>query len=339
MTHELKNIIEVYESAKKAGLRSVMATVVALDGSSYRKPGVRMLVLENGTMEGAVSGGCVEKEISRQAQSVFNSGLPRIMVYDGRYRLGCEGILYILLEPFSPSIALINAFQRNLLDREPVELTSTFAKQEEESKGFGSKLQIGNEVFSFHPDNAPDDSLDTFRQTLPPAIRLYVIGAEHDAVILTTLAARLGMEVFVVVNPREEKEKGNFPGATGLLAVTPESFPSKDTDEETAVVLMNHNYSKDLQFLMRLQNGEQFYTGILGPVKRREELLNDLLEHCPDTDISFLDKIHGPAGIDIGAVTPQEIAISILGEILSVHRGRIPVKLKDKKGSVHSPSA
>ncbi len=339
MTHELKNIIEVFEAAKKSGLRGVLATVVALDGSSYRKPGVRMLVLENGVMEGAVSGGCVEKEISRQAGSVFSNGIPRIMVYDGRYRLGCEGILYILLEPFSPEKALIEAFRKNLEDREPMEITSTFVKQEQEGAGFGSTIQIGNYTLPFHPDFSPEDSLHTFTQTLPPSIRLYVIGAEHDAVILTDLAAKMGMEVWVVVDPREEKEVSNFPGASGFLALSPESFPAKDTDEETAVVLMNHNYSKDLQFLMRLQMGKQFYTGILGPVKRREELLNDLLEHCPDTEEVFLEKVHGPAGIDIGAETPQEIAVSILGEILSVHRGRTPIKLKDKKGSVHSPSA
>jgi xanthine/CO dehydrogenase XdhC/CoxF family maturation factor len=339
MTHELRSILEVFESAEKTGLRAVMATVVALEGSSYRKPGVRMLVLENGIMEGAVSGGCVEKEISRQAESVFSNENPRVMVYDGRYRLGCEGVLYILLEPLSPSAALLDAFRNNLAERNPMELTSYYVKKEHEGPGFGSTLRIGDEIFPFHRDRSPDDSLTRFEQKLPPAIRLYVIGGEHDAVILTALASKLGMEVFVVVDPREEKEVQNFPGASGFLGVTPESFPKEEVDGETAVVLMNHSYSKDLQFLIQLQNGTQFYTGLLGPVKRREELLNDLLEHCPETEYNFLDRVHGPAGIDIGAETPQEIAVSILGEILSVHRARTPVKLKDKKGSIHSPSA
>ena len=102
MIHELKKIFQVHETSAKASLKSVLATVVALDGSSYRKPGVRMLILENGYTVGAVSGGCVEKEIVRQTASVFSSGEAKIMTYDGRYRLGCEGILYILLEPFDP---------------------------------------------------------------------------------------------------------------------------------------------------------------------------------------------------------------------------------------------
>ena len=95
MTHELKAIFEQIEKVQQAGVKGVLASVVALKGSSYRRPGVRMLLLENGIMVGAVSGGCVEKEIIRQADSVFQSGVPKVMVYDGRYRLGCEGILAI----------------------------------------------------------------------------------------------------------------------------------------------------------------------------------------------------------------------------------------------------
>ena len=110
MTHEFKQIIKAYFDAKSKGLKSVLATVVALDGSSYRKPGVRMLILENDTMIGAVSGGCVEKDILRQAQSVFQSGQAKMMTYDGRFRLGCEGVLYILIEPFEPNEDCIISF-------------------------------------------------------------------------------------------------------------------------------------------------------------------------------------------------------------------------------------
>ena len=92
MTHELKKLVQAFTDAKERGLKSVLVTVVALDGSSYRKPGVRMLVLENGKMIGAVSGGCVEKEILIQSQSVFESTISKVMTYDGRYRLGCEGV-------------------------------------------------------------------------------------------------------------------------------------------------------------------------------------------------------------------------------------------------------
>ena len=109
MTHELKILMQGYLNARHIGLECVMATVVALDGSSYRRPGVRMLITENGQMTGAVSGGCVEKELLKQADSVFRTGNPKMMTYDGRYRLGCEGTLYILIERFSPSAEMVKA--------------------------------------------------------------------------------------------------------------------------------------------------------------------------------------------------------------------------------------
>ena len=93
MTHEFKYIVNQAYKNQQNGFKNVLATVVYLEGSSYRKPGVRMLIAENGEITGAVSGGCVEKEVVRRAQSIFASGVPKVITYDGRYRLGCEGIL------------------------------------------------------------------------------------------------------------------------------------------------------------------------------------------------------------------------------------------------------
>ena len=103
MTHELIHILQNALINQKLGLKSVLASVVHLKGSSYRKPGVKMLICENGNRIGAVSGGCVENEIQRRAKSVLKTGTPKIIVYDGRYRMGCEGILHILIEPFQVS--------------------------------------------------------------------------------------------------------------------------------------------------------------------------------------------------------------------------------------------
>ncbi|NNK19719.1 MAG: XdhC family protein [Flavobacteriaceae bacterium] len=339
MTHELKKIFEVYQAAKKANIKAVLATVVALEGSSYRKPGVRMLILENGTNEGAVSGGCVEKEICRQAEEVFSSGEARVMTYDGRFRLGCEGILYILLEPFTPSDEVLKAFGNVVKKRVMFSLDSFFVQKEEVNGNFGSVIELNGQRYSLNSSQQPDTSLTRFSQALDPSIQLFIIGSEHDAVTLSTSASQLGMEVVVVANPSEEKALANFPGAAEFLPVLPEVFPSERVDNNSAVILMNHSYSKDLQYLIRLHKTTPFYIGILGPYKRREDLLNALLEHAPDVEDDFMESIHGPAGIDIGAVTPQEISISILSEVLMVHRERTPLKLKDKKGAIHSPSA
>jgi len=338
MTHEFKKIIQVYESSAKASIRAVLATVVALEGSSYRKPGVRMLILENGSMVGAVSGGCVEKEIVRQTESVFKSGEAKVMTYDGRYRLGCEGVLYILLEPFKPKPAAIKRFWEYVAHRIAVKIECSYKQKDMVHSNFGSCLIFGEDRFSLHGAHKPDPAFSLFSQTMEPGIQLFIIGAEHDAVQLSSLATGIGMEVIIVANHTEEKSSDHFPGSERLLAITPESFPTSEIDEQTAIVLMNHSYAKDLQYLMTLKACKPFYLGLLGPFKRREDLLNAFLEQCPETEDSFLECIHGPAGLDIGAVTPQEIAIAILAEILMVARDRIPVKLRDKKGSIHSTS-
>ena len=129
MTHEFKDIVEAHLKAKKDGLKTVLASVVALDGSSYRKPGVRMLIIENNEMIGAVSGGCVEKDILRHSQSIFLDGQSKMMTYDGRYRLGCEGILYILLEEFKPKESFFDAFVKCLETRQEFVIQSNYLKK------------------------------------------------------------------------------------------------------------------------------------------------------------------------------------------------------------------
>ena len=110
MIHELKKIILQAKVNQDKGLKNALVTVVDLDGSSYRKPGVRMLISEDSKMIGAISGGCVEKEILVRCKSVFDKNEPKIISYDGRYRLGCEGILYILIEPFFISSEFMKIF-------------------------------------------------------------------------------------------------------------------------------------------------------------------------------------------------------------------------------------
>ena len=130
MTHEFKNIVKSHKRAQELGVKTVLASVVALEGSSYRRPGVRMLIWENGTCTGAVSGGCVEKEIERQAQTVFSTGIAKVMTYDGRFRLGCEGIIYILIEPFNPTNEFLSLFDVAINSRNSFSLHSYY-KQED----------------------------------------------------------------------------------------------------------------------------------------------------------------------------------------------------------------
>ncbi|KJD34707.1 hypothetical protein PK35_02805 [Tamlana nanhaiensis] len=335
MTHEFKQILET--AYQNRHLKHVLATVVALNGSSYRKPGVQMLISEDETMTGAVSGGCVEKEVLFQAQSVFKTGLPKVMDYDGSYRLGCEGVLYILLEPFLVSETDYHNIQSELQLRRTLEFTAYFEEEVTTNSSFGSTLTLSNKnLISFRSGFKPLSQTETFKINFPALSQLIIIGTEHDAVSLCTSANLLGWEITVVGSPRDPKPIERFPGAKTMLYLDPSSNYDFTCDEHTAVILMNHNYARDLNFILTLQHQKFYYLGVLGSAKRREKLMNALIEYNPDINTSFLDRIYSPAGINIGAITPQEIAVSILSEIIAVKRHKEVPSLREHMGSIHA---
>lgn len=334
MTHEFKQILET--AYKNRHLKHVLATVVALNGSSYRKPGVQMLITENGTMTGAVSGGCVEKEVLLQSKSIFKDNTPRVMDYDGSYRLGCEGVLYILLEPFAVSEKDYISIQTEFQSRNTLQMTCYFENEVTASNSFGSALHLSNKkMVSFREVFKPSNNLKTLNIDFPSLSQLIIIGIEHDAVSLCKAASLLGWEVTIVGSPRESKPIEYFPGAKKIVYLDPNSISNIIIDEHTAIVLMNHNYARDLNFLQALQNENFYYMGVLGSAKRREKLMHDLIEITPNVSTDFLDKIYSPAGINIGAVTPQEIAIAILSEIIAVKRQKDVPSLRKSMGSIH----
>ena len=323
-------------TATSKKLKTVLASVVALEGSSYRRPGVRMLIREDGKRVGAVSGGCVEKEVFVQSQSVFADDLPKVMVYDGRYRLGCEGILYILIEPFQPEIKFFEVFEEVLKKRITLKIISHYEMQQGANAAYGSVFVLDTQEIPARPNFKNILKTEIFEQNMNPCFKLVIIGAEHDAVQLCLFASLTGWEVTIIAAASEEKEINNFPGAHDFKALEPELFPVDDIDDQTAVVIMTHSYVRDLQYLLALKDANPNYVGILGPAQRRERLLGDLMERHPEISDTFIDTIHGPAGINIGAETAQEIAMAIIAEILSVTRNQKPMMLKNKSGSIHS---
>ena len=164
---------------------------------------------------------------------------------------------------------------------------------------------------------------------------MVIVGCEHDAVQLCKYASTTGWEVIIVAPIDELKSIDDFPGASSYFEINEKEFSALTFDSQTAVIMMSHSYVKDLKYLSELVEKEISYIGLLGPSKRREKLLHDLLEKNDLISDDFFDKIHGPAGINIGAETPQEIAISILAEILSVIRNQKPISLKDKQIGIH----
>lgn len=337
MTHEFKQLLEVAYAWQNERIRSVMATVVALEGSSYRRPGVRMLISESGTMEGAVSGGCVEKEIVRQSESVFKSGIPKVMTYDGRFRLGCEGILYILIEPIELSETLYKTFQDCFRMRKAFKSTSYFELEFNENQYFGTLLKIEGKTWGLRPSYSNPDiqNLQEFHQEFQPIFQLYIFGAEHDAVQLSTLASNIGWDVHIIAPPDEQKTIDYFKGATSLSTPLMNSVDVSNIGDRTAVVLMSHSFNKDVHYLMALKDTNPTYLGLLGPSNRRERLFSELLNYAPDTPYEFFESMHGPTGLNIGAESASEIALSIVAEILSVIRDVELMPLREKSGKIH----
>ncbi|MDY0780897.1 XdhC family protein [Tenacibaculum sp. IB213877] len=339
MIHEFKEIVKQARINQENGLKNILATVVFLEGSSYRKPGVRMLIAENGKITGAVSGGCVEKEVHHRSQTIFNDNRAKVITYDGRYRLGCEGILYILLEPFFVSDDFLSSFSSQLEARNPIEIQSFYEQTDEVFGEFGSVIRFeDNSSFTFANDFNPQDfqNLHVFSQTFQPCFRLLIIGAEHDAVKLCTMASLLGWEVDVVSSIKDPKQLSDFPGATSVSAQTPETIDLSDVNKQTAVVIMNHSYVQDLKYLILFQKLSPAYLGMLGAFNRRERMFNEIFEYTPEVTEEFLDSIFTPAGLNIGAETPEEIALSIVSEILSVTRQKQPFSLKAIVGKIHA---
>lgn len=335
MTHEIKNLLDLIWKAQQLGVKSVLATVVALEGSSYRRPGVRMLIQENGKTFGAVSGGCVEKEVQRQAQSVFETSVPKVMTYDGRFRLGCEGIIHILIEPIRLTEDLKAKFEKVFNQRVTFQSESFFAMEEGSDSAFGTQFIFNEERYSLREKFSPLEGNNCFKQTFNPLFQLYLFGAEHDTVRLCKAASDLGWQVIVVAAADEEKTKAFFKGAHRFITPTFEALDLSDIDAQTAVMLMTHSFNKDVQYLLALAQTKPAYFGILGPKHRRERVLEKALDFNPELSIEFLERLHGPAGINIGAESAEEIAVSILAEILSVVRNQQPVQLKEKSGTIH----
>lgn len=341
MTHELKLIVQEAVLNQSLGIKNVLVTVVDLDGSSYRHPGVRMLISSKGKMVGAISGGCVEKEVLRQAQSVFKTGAAKIMTYDGRYRLGCEGVLYILIESFIVSNDFKKIFFAKLEERVPIIITSYYLKEDNIEGHFYSEIAFNtNRSYTFSKEklNTKNQTLKTFKQTLKPCFKLLIVGGEHDAVKLCASAAILGWEIDVVTSVNNPKTLKDFPGAKTVISSTPENFNYNILDAHSAVVLMTHNYAQDLSYLLKLKTYALAYIGILGSAKRRDKLQNDLLDYASDVDESFFNSIYSPAGLNIGAITPEEIAVSIVSEILAITREKKPDNLKYITGKIHLQS-
>lgn len=343
MTHEFKHIVTSYLEAAKEYRKCVLATLVDLDGSSYRRPGVRMLITEDGKMTGAISGGCIEKEVVHEAVSVFRTGIPKMMTYDGRYRLGCEGTIYILIEIFNPSSQFISAFNHCLEDRQSFFPLCYYSREMIEDRGMGTIVTFSGQEFLVNQEGSMESlksgGMLTLSQVLPPMFKLIIFGGEYDAARLSTQASFLGWQVIVVTNPLDGYTIANFPGSSLVIQAAANQLPDDFIDQDTAVVMMSHNYAKDLSYLLAIKDYQPAYLGLLGPANRRNNLLNDMLERAGEIPGTLMRFIFGPAGLNIGSETAEEIALSICSEIISLKREKDAGNLKNLNDEIHSSAS
>ena len=148
-------------------------------------------------------------------------------------------------------------------------------------------------------------------------------------------ANALGWEVDILCSAKDPKAIKDFTGSSRVIPSMPETFDESAIEENSAVVLMNHSYVRDLQYLLKLSDKKLSYLGMLGAAKRRDRMFSEIFELNPEVSDEFLESIYTPAGLNIGAETPEEIALSILAEIMTVVEQKEPFSLKVISGKIH----
>jgi xanthine dehydrogenase accessory factor len=360
---ELDAILDTWRGLKGEDRDAMLATVVHVTGSAYRRPGGRMLIVPDGRRIGCVSGGCLEGEIVRKAWWFTESGAPVVRVYDTRseddavweFGLGCNGVVHVMLERVNTPTAceLLDFLDAHRAARKPA-VAATVIRTDA-----GSGVQVGDRLLvdespvvrgslcgsAIEPDVqmhavaalrekksrlAHIGATGVFVEWIGPALSLAIFGAGHDSIPLVNCARLLGWDVTVADGRSAYARPERFPGA-GRVVLLADGDPLRDVsiDSETAVVMMTHNYPQDLMLLPRVLALRPRYLGMLGPRERAHKLFSELGLNQPVC-------VHAPAGLDAGSDSPEAIALSIVAEIQAVINSRAGGKLKARRDPIHT---
>lgn len=343
---ELLEIVNAYDAARQAGKYCVLATVVHVEGSSYRRPGARMLVLDDGLMIGAISGGCLEGDALKKALLSFTDHQNRLVTYDTSdeddatvgIQLGCEGIIQVLFEyiNYDNSSNPIELIRKAIATRQKSVLISLYDLKNKKGPQEGTIFVYQLDEYNQLPENKKAWTSDVLIQNIEPTISLVIIGAGNDAIPLMQMATILGWNVTVVDGRQTHAKQDRFINACQVLVSKPEKVLEQIIlDHRTCFVLMTHNYQYDLQMIKVLLPLDIPYIGLLGPKKKYNRIIEDLKKVgiCPSK--VQLAKIYGPTGLAIGAETAEEIASSIIAEIQAVLNGQAGSMLKWKETQIH----
>ncbi len=359
---EIKQITEAYQNIDFSKTQAALATVVRVEGSSYRRTGARMLVLESGEWIGGISGGCLEGDALKKARLAMSQNKATLITYDTTdddpYQigvgLGCNGIIDVLITPLDPQNPnnAVRQLQSCIDQRTPnLVVTVTGISKPHTSIALGNVFRFDNEahfteLFPLSKLNeslipAIKEALDTtksiskeytledgtkltlFLEVIPPAIQLYVFGSNYDVYPMVRVAKELGWRVISVCNPA----KMHASLSEMADAVVPKDH-QPEIDDFTAAISMCHDYETDYRNLQILLKTNIKYIGLLGPKKRTIKMYDRMAEEGSSLTTQQEERIYSPVGLDIGAATPEEIALSVCAEIRAFFSGRDGNRLK-----------
>jgi xanthine/CO dehydrogenase XdhC/CoxF family maturation factor len=331
--NELRAILHrVTDPARPSGC--VLATLVAVTGSSYRRPGARMLVFPAGDHIGAISGGCLEEDVRTRAVRVARTGVAEVVTYDTTsdhdlvwgVGLGCHGVVQVLIEPLPLAPSWPATLTANQSARRPTRLAVVWRAPSPEWLGTWladelSPLPTGCEIFA---------------ETIAPPVSLVIFGAGDDARPLARLADELGWQV-TVADPRAEfATRERFPTAHGLVVSPADELVARAAPAPDALtVVMTHRYVHDVPVLCALLPRPLAYLGLLGPKQRAERILTDLAADGLEITPQLRARLHAPVGLDLGAENPGEVALSIVAEMRATLAARDGRPLRERRAPIH----
>ncbi len=371
---EIREVLAAVSDLASRNRPMALATIVATRGSTYRRAGARLLVPADGDPVGNLSGGCLEDDVARAGREVMASGTTRLLTFDMTadgdevwgYGLGCNGAIDVFVEPAAMAVETAATFRAAIEANRTAALATVVespsprlaspgarmlvAADGETSGGISPELDAAartaaHDAIAARRSQVTELPLPTggvarlFVEVAIPPLRLVVCGAGHDAIPLVRQAAALGWRVVVADIRRAFLNHERFAEATGFVDAAPlEAAAAIGPDDRTATVLMSHNYLRDGEYLRSFAGAgiaRLAYLGILGPRGRTAKLMAELAGEGIGLTDDDRSRIHAPAGLDLGAEEPEEVAASIVGEILAVERGHAGRPLRDTSGPIH----
>lgn len=298
--------------------RAALATVVRVDGSAYRRPGAKLLIVETGETLGSVSGGCLEADVHEIAKSVIETGRPILRHYDyaaadivAGLDLGCNGAADIFVQPTAEwPIAVLRGL---LAGDAPFAITTDLAT---------GAVTVAKR---------PGDGL--FVEVLRPPPHLLVCGAGADAIPLVAYAADAGFRVTVLDHREALLDPAAYPLAARVAVARPDdpAFTLPPAGRTLAVV-KTHSWLHDREWLRRLLAASVPYLGVLGPKARTDQIVRQIVGDPSQHDAH----VFAPVGLDLGAEGPHQIAISIVAELLAFVANREPRHLWERSAAIHA---